>query len=51
MRAGRDPLIHTVPLGQVFDFLRDVPRYQAWEASLPWREASVPRTDPVTARR
>jgi DNA-binding SARP family transcriptional activator len=51
MRAGRDPLIHTVPLGQVFDFLRDVPRYQAWEASLPWREASVPRTDPITPRR
>jgi tetratricopeptide (TPR) repeat protein len=36
MRVGRDPGIHSVPLSPLFDFLRDDPRYRAWEAQLPW---------------
>jgi hypothetical protein len=39
MRVGRDPIIHNVPLSPLFDFLRDDPRYRAWEAKLPWRQA------------
>ena len=33
----RDAGLQAVPLDPVFDFLRDDPRYKAWEAKLPWR--------------
>ena len=38
MRVGRDPAIQSVRLNPLFDFLRDDPRYRAWEAKLTWRE-------------
>ncbi|HEX9054935.1 MAG TPA: hypothetical protein VF830_08525, partial [Gemmatimonadales bacterium] len=38
MRVGRDPGIQNVRLNPLFDFLRDDPRYRAWEARLSWRE-------------
>ena len=37
MRAGRDPALLSVPIDPVFDFVRDDPRYRAWEAKLPGR--------------
>jgi DNA-binding SARP family transcriptional activator/Tfp pilus assembly protein PilF len=39
MRVGHDPVLLTVPIDPVFDFIRDDPRYGAWEAKLPWRHA------------
>ncbi len=36
MQVGRDPSIHNVPVDPRFDFLRDDPRYRAWEAQLSW---------------
>lgn len=38
MRVRRDPAIQSVRLNPLFDFLRDDPRYRAWEAKLTWRE-------------
>ena len=37
MLVHRDPPVQAVPLDPDFDFLRDDPRYKAWEAKLPWR--------------
>jgi DNA-binding SARP family transcriptional activator/tetratricopeptide (TPR) repeat protein len=51
MRVGRDPSIHNVPLDPSFDFLRDDPRYRAWEAKLTWREPAAAAADTATARR
>jgi hypothetical protein len=51
MRVGRDPLIHMVALNPLFDFVRNDPRYRAWEATLPWRQARVARADTTTAHR
>lgn len=48
MRVARDPLIWSVPLHPVFDFLRGDRGYQAWEAKLPWRQAA-PALDARTA--
>ena len=36
MLVHRDPSLQAVPLEPEFDFLRDDPRYKAWEAKLPW---------------
>jgi len=36
MRVGRDPGIFRIPIDPVYDFIRSDPRYQAWEAKLPW---------------
>ena len=36
MLVHRDPSLQAVPLDPEFDFLRDDPRYKAWEAKLPW---------------
>jgi DNA-binding SARP family transcriptional activator len=36
MLVHRDPALQAVPLDPEFDFLRDDPRYKAWEAKLPW---------------
>jgi tetratricopeptide (TPR) repeat protein len=37
MLVHRDPALVAVPLRSDLDFLRDDPRYKAWEAKLPWR--------------
>jgi DNA-binding SARP family transcriptional activator len=37
MQAGRDPGISRVLVDPAYDFLRNDPRYQAWEVKLPWR--------------
>ncbi|HET7470951.1 MAG TPA: BTAD domain-containing putative transcriptional regulator, partial [Gemmatimonadales bacterium] len=42
MLVDREPALQAVPLDPDFDFLRDDPRYQAWEAKLPWRRRSSP---------
>lgn len=48
MLARRDPALQAIPLDPVFDFLRDDPRYKAWEAKLPWsRRGSEPVTTPA----
>ena len=39
MRMTRDPMIWSIPLNPVFDFLRSDPRYLEWETKLPWRHA------------
>jgi DNA-binding SARP family transcriptional activator/tetratricopeptide (TPR) repeat protein len=39
MRVGRDPAVHLVPIDPLFDFVRNDPRYLAWEAKLPGRYA------------
>ena len=44
MLVHRDPALQAIPLDPEFDFLRDDPRYRAWEAKLPWG----PRTPPVS---
>ena len=36
MLVHRDPAVQAIPLDPEFDFLRDDPRYRAWEAKLPW---------------
>ena len=36
MLVHRDPALQAIPLDPEFDFLRDDPRYRAWEAKLPW---------------
>ena len=48
MLARRDPALQAIPLDPVFDFLRDDPRYKAWEAKRPWnRSGSQPVTTPA----
>ena len=43
MLVHRDPSVHNIPNDPDFDFLRDDPRYKAWEAKLPWsRRGSGP---------
>jgi len=39
MRVGRDPLLWSIPINPSLDFIRNDPRYRAWEAKLPWRHA------------
>jgi serine/threonine-protein kinase len=39
MLVQRDPALQAVPLDPAFDFLRGDPRYQVWEAKLPWSRA------------
>lgn len=39
MRVSRDPLLWSIPINPSLDFIRTDPRYQAWEAKLPWRHA------------
>jgi serine/threonine-protein kinase len=36
MLVRREPAVQAIPLDPEFDFLRDDPRYRAWEAKLPW---------------
>ena len=38
MLAYRDPALVAVPAVPSLDFLRNDPRYRAWEAKLPWRQ-------------
>jgi serine/threonine-protein kinase len=38
MLAYRDPALVAVPAAPSLDFLRNDPRYRAWEAKLPWRQ-------------
>jgi DNA-binding SARP family transcriptional activator len=40
MRVGRDPLLWSIPIDPSLDFIRNDPRYRAWEAKLPWRHAT-----------
>jgi DNA-binding SARP family transcriptional activator len=40
MLVKREPALQAVPLDPDFDFLRGDPRYQAWEAKLPWRRGA-----------
>jgi len=48
MLVHRDPTLVAVPLSPNFDFLRDDPRYKAWEAKLPWsRHVSGPVSTPA----
>ncbi|MGH7513925.1 MAG: BTAD domain-containing putative transcriptional regulator [Gemmatimonadales bacterium] len=48
MLVHRDPAVQAIPLDPEFDFVRDDPRYQAWEAKLPWsRHGSGPRSTPA----
>jgi hypothetical protein len=37
--ARRDASLASIPLDPAFDFVREDPRYQAWEAKLSWRRA------------
>ena len=39
MQVRRDPTIWSVPIDPALDFIRSDPRYRAWEAQLPWRQA------------
>jgi len=39
MRVDRDPLLWIIPIDPSLDFIRNDPRYRAWEAKLPWRHA------------
>ena len=36
MLVVHDPELHNVRVLPTYDFLRDDPRYRAWEANLPW---------------
>jgi hypothetical protein len=48
MLVHRDPPVHNIPNDPDFDFLRDDPRYQAWEAKLPWsRRGAAPVRSPA----
>ena len=48
MLVARDPALQAVPFDPDFDFLRDDPRYKAWEAKLPWsRRGAAPVTTPA----
>jgi hypothetical protein len=38
MLAYRDPALVAVPAAPSLDFIRNDPRYRAWEAKLPWRQ-------------
>ncbi len=40
MQVRRDPTIWSVPIDPDLDFIRSDPRYRAWEAQMPWRQAS-----------
>ena len=40
MQIRRDPTIWSVPIDPGLDFIRSDPRYRAWEAQMPWRQAS-----------
>jgi DNA-binding SARP family transcriptional activator len=42
MEVGRDPGISRVLVDPAYDFIRSDPRYQAWEAKLPWRHKESP---------
>jgi len=39
MRVGRDPGLFRIPIDPTYDFIRNDPRYKAWEAKLPWKHA------------
>ena len=39
MQVRHDPLLWSIPIDPAFDFIRSDPRYRAWEAQLPWRQA------------
>jgi tetratricopeptide (TPR) repeat protein len=41
MVVGHDPWLWAILVSPRFDFLRDDPRYQAWEAKLTWRRPGV----------
>jgi DNA-binding SARP family transcriptional activator len=47
MLVYRDPAVQAIPLDPEFDFLRDDPRYEAWEAKLPWGRAPRPVSTPA----
>jgi hypothetical protein len=38
MLVYRDPVLISVSAAPSLDFLRNDPRYRAWEAKLPWRQ-------------
>jgi tetratricopeptide (TPR) repeat protein len=40
MRVGRDPGLFRIRSDPVYDFIRNDPRYQAWEAKLPGRRSA-----------
>ena len=39
MQVRRDPSLWSIPIDPALDFIRSDPRYRAWEAQLPWRQA------------
>jgi len=40
MQVRRDPTLWSIPIDPDLDFIRRDPRYRAWEAQMPWRQAS-----------
>jgi tetratricopeptide (TPR) repeat protein len=52
MVVGHDPLLWKILVNPRYDFLRNDPRYQAWEAKLTWRRPGVapPVGTPAPAR-
>jgi hypothetical protein len=39
MQVRRDPALWSIPIDPDLDFIRNDPRYRAWEAQMPWRQA------------